>query len=395
MRSSLLFTLTVAALLASLPACGSVPTNTTVTIASLPNQTYVFFDADGKQLAVHHSGSDGAPIVQEIAQGASVTSFASHGAIHLQTVMNLEPGESIDIAAPVSASNIHTVKLPSMMAGRSVEVTLWCNGAATTFTPEPGASRVEISSRCARPTVLAKTIDDTTAVALYQRDMTADAAGIFDLSSTHPIASKSVDIAITGIPLGLTAGIVQLQAFDRDHEVDLGLMGLPVTAKSAVVQILDLGEDLFIAGSVQQRQSRGWQSVGIVQTKAPYSINIDSLLLPWVEAPALDNSTHKISWRTSASGASVDAVSVDLTFNSNDGRKINWEILAPFEGNELTIPALPAGTPIAIGAPTTIKSLKLISVTGGYSKLRTVPFDAIETLLNHGGFFAISTPDDE
>jgi hypothetical protein len=357
--------------------------------------TYVFFDADGKQLAVHHSGRDGAPIVQEIAQGASVTSFASQGAIHLQTVMNLEPGESIDIAAPVSAANMHTVKLPSVMADRSVEVTLWCNGVATTFTPEPGVSRVEISSRCARPTVLAKTIDDTTAVALYQRDMIADAAGVFDLSSNKPIASKSVDIAITGIPLGLTAGIVQLQAFDRDHEVDLGLTGLPVTAKSAVVQILDLGEDLLIAGSVQQRQSRGWQSVGIVQTKAPYSINIDSLLLPWVEAPALDNSTHKISWRTSANGASVDAVSVNLTFNSNDGREINWDILAPFEGNELTIPALPAGTPIASGAPTTIKSLKLVSVTGGYSKLRTVPFDAIETLLSHGGFFAISTPDDE
>jgi hypothetical protein len=122
-------------------------------------------------------------------------------------------------------------------------------------------------------------------------------------------------------------------------------------------------------------------------------MTIESLMLPWVTQPSIDDGTNTIRWTTSSTATHVDAVVVNLKFNSSDGRELAWEILAPYQGNEFHLPQIPASSPFA-GAPVSINSLKLIAITGGYAKLRSVPLDAIGTLLTHGGTFAISTPED-
>jgi hypothetical protein len=118
-----------------------------------------------------------------------------------------------------------------------------------------------------------------------------------------------------------------------------------------------------------------WQA-----TAATHPFDATNKVLPsYTAAPTYDAATREVSW-TSTGSNQPDATILEL-YASRDALSWSWEVVAPYDGTEVTLPALP--TDIAQYVPLAtdnvgFEQLGAARLPGGYDAIRPIFFASTE-----------------
>jgi hypothetical protein len=383
--------------LLSLTACGD-DVNTPVTVVTQANYTYVFQDSAGKEIATQTTLKAG-EITQVVPAGSMVTAYSSESSddVTIRTITELNPGDRIDLDPELPATTTHNVKLPVGFATAQTRVSAWCDGNEEVgFSPINDV--VSIYFACAKPTFTAVTPGPPPKL-LYKKDVGADATGMFDLSEESLRAVKDVAITYTGIPKEIALGALEVDTLIGDVTIGNINEDILLNTQNANGLVMAKAAEINSNGALASKltlvrtDDRGPMQIAITGHKsAPYSIDADALMLPWVESATFGLVDKKISWTTTSGGkGNPDGVLVGLALLRGT-QTIKWSIIGSFTGNEMKLPGLPTGNPLNLTSADTIvvENVGLLSAPGGYETFKTVPTSKFSTIISSGGSIVYS-----
>jgi hypothetical protein len=326
----------------------------------------------------------------------TMIAYANDFPSDIYALMDISPGQRIDVEPAVESTTKRIVKLPAGFAGSSpaseTTVEVWCDGLSSRSLSHNG-DNFDVYPPCKTPAVVAVAQEQGIATKLIiVASATMDAAGSYDLSAQSLRPVKDVVVPIKMIPAG-----VEVAAFLLSKVADCAVNVSPlsiVNASSAApvanAKVVDLdGAKGIFAGMLLTKPSGRLGQMQVVATlleNAPYSMEISPLVLPWVESESFAAATRKLTFETTVGGAAPDAHIV----YSHGGQPVNWYVTAPANGNQLTLPALPFTNPLQIQATDNViaKGLRLLRFTGvGYDVLKSgyrKGFDSLQRLLSDG-----------
>ncbi len=126
-----------------------------------------------------------------------------------------------------------------------------------------------------------------------------------------------------------------------------------------------------------------WEVTQPVTTQAS-TIDVANTLIRGIASTSFDGATRTISWTETASGATPEFVTLHIEDRSHPNPNY-WEIIAPYDGTSITLPAL-VGEAAELALDPTIQPSVVArtgTATGGYDAIR-----------RHGPFFERSITDE-
>jgi hypothetical protein len=192
---------------------------------------------------------------------------------------------------------------------------------------------VSIYFACAKPTFTAVT-PGLPPKLLYKKDVGADATGMFDLSEESLRAVKDVAITYTGIPKEIALGALEVDTLIGDVTIGNINEDILLNTQNANGLVMAKAAEINSNGALASKltlvrtDDRGPMQIAITGHKsAPYSIDADALMLPWVESATFGLVDKKISWTTTSGGkGNPDGVLVGLALLRGT-QTIKWSII--------------------------------------------------------------------
>jgi hypothetical protein len=367
------------------------PAPVTVTARShavpAPGVLVAFLDDDDAVIANVTTDADG--VASAIVPPGGKVAALAPGRTEARLWLGVQPGDelAVDIGSTAPVVTV-TVIAPTRAGTSNYHVETACGSFGSSGTP---TVIVSINPPCTTDLVIYRNVTGQLVDALVVTGQTLTGGQTLDLSAATYAPTILRTAAVTGVPDGMNSVFLegsltlatdpQLSRFGGDPALANGAGSvtgrLPDVADPAQVTLFTARGTGSIRHTVMRRARQ--------DDASPLAVGA---LLPDVGAPLYDANARRASWAQGATGAAVDGVFAQLTF---DG--VTWFVASP-AATAITLPALPAEFAAVDpgGAVFQRGQIRLFALTGGYAAARAAMF-AIQNqrqLLTGDGQLAIA-----
>jgi hypothetical protein len=356
------------------------------------NVATLFLDAQDKQVAAIATDASGVASA-DLGPGGTVTAVIHEGAglDHLVTFTAVQPGDSLTLdllaAGPMATAPI-TISAPTNGADH---YTLYpsCGMPVTTLDGQFTFTPIGCTGGTVDVVIASGPSPDDASVNgfLVAQGIPTTANTVIAGTFSAPLSQQYAYTAVPSVLAALETRALVLGSNGPTYAAG-GTHSLAPNETSATTAAVmpDTSVPAEVATTLFPQDSElGEQTVYdvVASTNAAYSLAVTPAMLPrYITAPAYDATSHSVGWGEAPATVQPDLVRVRIHAYRDDipnGRSWTWEIASTRTATTVTFPVLPALDGFSFDPIATdtvgIDELTTASIPGGFSAVRTHPFD--------------------